>query len=191
MAVDKFLMALPTIILIAATVEGLVEPFFKKMTTVLIFNLLGNALVGINYFVPYLVGLKEEVTGISGAITCGIAILCLCVNYCFTSRNKKIPLWVIAIHAVVFLGANLVTFANWYDIFAMVAALLFVLSIAQDSTKYYRLLYISNSLVWIIYDVLAGAWENLATHSVLFVAIFISILIRDGKKAKKEKEQAL
>ena len=98
---EKFLLALPMIISIAATVEGLIEPFFKKMTTVLIFCLLGNALVCVNYFVPYLVGAKDELSGISGAITCGIAMLCLCINYGFTSRGKKIPKWVI--HLGIFL----------------------------------------------------------------------------------------
>ena len=145
----------------------------------------------INYFVPYLVGAKDELSGISGAVTCGIAIVCLCINYAFTSRGKKIPKWVVAIHAVLFLAANLLTVAHWYDVFALGAALMFVLSIAQETTKFYRLLYFGNSLLWIIYDVLAGAWENLLTHSILFLALLISIMIRDVKKPKEEKEQAL
>ena len=162
------------IISLGATVEGLVEPFFKKMRTVLLFNLLGNALVGVNYLLT---------KSYSGAIICGVAILGLCINYYFTSRDKKIPLGAIIFHAVAFLAANLITFTYWYDVFAMIASLLFVLSIAQDSTKYYRLLYISNSLVWIGYDIFAKSWGNLFTHSVLFVAIFISIIVRDGKKS--------
>ena len=166
-----------TIISVAATVEGLIEPFFKKMKTVLLFNLLGNALVGVNYL------LTESY---SGGMICGVAILGLCVNYYFTSREKKIPKWVIVLHAAAFLSANLIAFAYWYDVFALIASLLFVLSIAQDSTKYYRLLYISNSLVWIAYDIFAKSWGNLFTHSVLLVAIFISIMIRDRKKASSK-----
>ena len=126
------------VISIAATIEGLVEPFFKKMRTVLLFNLLGNALVGVNYLLT---------KSYSGAIICGVAILGLCINYYFTSRDKKIPVGAIIFHALAFLAANLITFTYWYDIWAMIASLLFVLSIAQNSTKYYRLLYISNSLV--------------------------------------------
>ena len=81
------------------------------------------------------------------------------------------------------------TFAHWYDVFALGAALMFVLSIAQDTTKHYRVLYSINSLLWIIYDILAGAWENLATHSILFLALIISIVIRDVKKTKKRKSK--
>lgn len=165
------------IISVLATIEGLVEPFFKKMKTVLLFNLLGNALVGINYL------LSESY---SGAIICGVAILGLCINYLFTSREKKIPKWVIGIHAVLFLAANLITFAHIYDILALIASLLFVLSIAQESTKYYRLLYISNSLVWIAYDFFAKSYGNLATHSVLFVAILISIILRDIRTKRND-----
>jgi len=188
---EKLLLFLPVAVTVATTVEGLVEPFFKRMTTVLIFNLLGNALVGLNYFIPYWVRAAEQVEGVSGAITCGVAVLCLTVNYLFTSREKKVPMWMILIQTVVFLAANLLTFSHTYDILALIAAMLFVLSIAQDTTKYYRLLYISNSLVWIGYDIFAKAWPNLVTHSILCIAIFISILVRDGKKTKKEEEQAL
>ena len=174
----KMIPIISAIISIAATVEGLVEPFFKKMKTVLLFNLLGNALVGVNYLLT---------ASYSGAIICGVAILGLCINYYFTSQDKKIPVGAIIFHAVAFLAANLVTFTYWYDVLALAASLLFVLSIAQESTKYYRLLYISNSLVWIGYDVFAKSWGNLFTHSVLFIAIFISIIVRDGKKAETTK----
>lgn len=166
------------IISVAATIEGLVEPFFKKMKTVLLFNLLGNALVGVNYLLT---------KSYSGAMICGVAILGLCVNYVFTSQEKKIPKWVIAIHAAAFLSTNLITFTYWYDTLALIASLLFVLSIAQESTKYYRLLYISNSLVWIGYDIFAKSWGNLFTHSVLAVAIYISIIVRDKKQADMNK----
>ena len=153
-----------------STVLGLFEPFSKKMKTVLTINFLGNVLVGTSYLL---------ISRYSGAVVCGTAAIQLLINYSFTARGRKIPIALIFLHAAVFLAINLMTFAEWYDVFALAAALLFVISVAQGSTKYYRLLYISNSLLWIVYDALAGAYGNLATHVILFLATSAAIFFRD------------
>ena len=162
---------------VAATTLGLIEPFSKKMKTVLIYKFLVNSLVGINYLLT---------KSYSGALICAVAILCLGINYVFTSKEREIPLRVVILHSVMFLVANLVTFAHIYDVLALVASLLFVLCIAQKSTKHYRLLYIGNSLIWIPYDILSQSYGNLFTHVVLALAILISIIIRDRMKSKTE-----
>lgn len=161
-----------------ATVLGLIEPFGKKMKTILTFNFLGNFLVASSYL---LISQK------SGALICFTACIQVLINYGFDVKGKKLPMWLIITHAVVFLAVNVLTFSSWYDIFALIAALLFVLSVAQSSAKYYRVLYVSNSLVWIGYDFLAGAYGNLVTHIVLFIATGIAIILRD-KKGKKYAE---
>ena len=83
-----------------------------------------------------------------------------------------------------FLLVNLFTFKEWYDVLALIAAMLFVLSVAQNNAKYYRVLYFANSTVWIFYDFLAKAYGNLLTHVVLFFATLLAIFIRDRKKIK-------
>ena len=158
---------------LVATILGLCEPFWKKMRTILIFNFLGNLLVGISYC---LIGSK------SGALICFVACTQVFINYFFDARGKKIPRAVIALHAVVFFAVNVVTFSVWYDVLALLAAMLYVLSIAQGDSKYYRMFYVSNSAVWIAYDLLAGAYGNLITHVVLFVATGLAIMIRDGTR---------
>lgn len=163
-----------------ATVLGLIEPFNKKMKTVLIFNLLGNILVGVSYFLD---------AGYSGGFICAVAVVELIINYTFTSRDKKIPVWIIVLNACLFIAVNLITFKYWYDLLALLASLLFVLSIVQASAKFYRVLYILNSLVWIAYDVLAKVYGNLFTHGVLFIAILIAIIVRDVKKEKDNTEK--
>ncbi|MBR3934567.1 MAG: YgjV family protein [Clostridia bacterium] len=160
---------------VIATVLGLCEPFGKKMKTILTLNFLGNLLVGANYHLK---------SGISGAAICYVACFQVLINYIFDSKGKKVPMWLIIIHAVVFVTLNILTFRVWYDILALIAAMLFVLSVAQNSSKHYRLLYFTNSAVWIFYDILSGVYENLATHAVLTVATFVAIILRD-KKIKK------
>ena len=156
-----------------ATVLGLCEPFGKKMKTILTLNFLGNLLVGASYHLT---------SGISGATICYVACFQVLINYIFDAKGKKVPIWLICVHAVVFVTLNVLTFAVWYDILALVAAMLFVFSVAQSSSKHYRLLYFTNSAMWIFYDILAGAYGNLTTHTVLAIATFGAIILRDKKR---------
>lgn len=158
-----------------ATVLGLCEPFGKKMKTILIFNFSGNLLVGISYL---------AVVKYSGAAICLAACVQVLINYCFDVKHKKIPGWLIAVYMVVFAAVNIFSFTAWYDCFSFVAAMLFVLSVAQSSAKYYRLLYVTNSMTWIVYDFFAGAYGNLFTHIALFVGTALAIFIRDLKQKK-------
>jgi len=153
-----------------ATILGLIEPFGKKMKTILAFNFTGNLLVGLSYL---LIG------GMSGAAICFVACVQVVINYIFDMKGKKVPVWLIAVYAIAFLSVNLLTFACWYDAFALIAAVLFVVSVAQSDAKYYRVLYFLNSTVWILYDFLAAAYGNLLTHIVLFIATLVSIVIRN------------
>lgn len=158
-----------------ATVLSLLEPYNKKMKTVLVFSFIGNVLVGISYI---LVG------GISGSAICFTAAVQLLINYSFTVRERKIPAAVITVHAAAFLAVNLITFKAWYDVFALIASMLFVLSVAQSNAKYYRAIYIPNCLVWIVYDFMAKAYGNLLTHIDLTIALAGAVFIRDGRRQK-------
>ena len=106
------------------------------------------------------------------------------INYSFDARNKKLPLWLVVLHAAVFLALNLFTFSAWYDIFAFVAAMLFVLCVAQSNAKHYRILGVLNSFVWIAYDIFAKAYGNLFVHIILLASNWVAILLRDKKKTK-------
>ena len=156
-----------------ATVLGLIEPFNKKMKTILIFNFIGNLLVGVSYLLN---------KSFSGAAICAVACTQVFINYNFDAKQKKVPLWLIIIYGVAFLGVNLLAFAHWYDILSLLAAMVFVISVAQSDAKYYRILYMTNSFLWIGYDLLAKAYGPLSTHIILFIATTVSIIIRDKKR---------
>ena len=156
-----------------STILGLCEPFGKSMKTILMYYFFGNLLVGISYLLIF---------GYSGAAICFVACIQGVVNYIFYMKGKKIPAILVAVYAMAFVFINLLTFKVWYDSFSLIAAMLSVLSVAQSDPKYYRGLYVSNSLVWIVYDFLAGAFGNLATHIILFLTTFLAIIIRDKNR---------
>lgn len=163
----------PYIISAVTIVLGLCEPFGKTMRTILVFNFAGNFLAGVNYFLS---------RSISGAGICAVACVQVIINYLFNSKNKKVPTWLILVYALAFLLVNLGTFSVWYDIFSLLAPMLFVLSVAQSRAKYYRILYASNSTLWIFYDIFAKSYGNLLTHVILFLATSAAMFVRDRKK---------
>jgi len=152
-----------------ATFLGFCEPFGKRMRTILAFNFIGNVLVGLSYLLTASYG---------GAAICLVAGVQVVVNYIFNSRNLKIPSWLILVYTIVFTGVNLIAFTVWYDIFPLIAAIIFVFSMVQTKTKYYRILYALNSISWIFYDFIACSYGNLATHVILFAATSIAMIVR-------------
>lgn len=158
-----------------ATFLGFCEPFGKRMRTILAFNFIGNVLVGISYLLTESYG---------GAAICLVACVQVVVNYIFNSRNLAIPAWLIFVYAIVFSGVNLIAFSAWYDIFPLIAAIIFVFSMVQSETKYYRILYALNSIMWIFYDFIAHSYGNLATHIILFSATSIAMIVH-GRNSEK------
>ena len=156
-----------------ATVLGLCEPFGKKMRTVLIFNFLGNFLVALSYL---------AIRTYNGFFICCAACIQVLINYLFEKNNKKLPASLSAFYISSFTAINMLSFSHWYDLFALAASIIFVMSVAQTNTKFYRLYYVSNSMLWIIYDLCAGAYGNLSTHIILSLSIFTAIIVRDKKK---------
>ena len=157
-----------------ATVLGLCEPFGKKMRTVLIFNFLGNFLVALSYL---------AIRTYNGFFICCAACIQVLINYLFKMNNKKLPAWLVVFYIISFAAINMLNFSHWYDLLALAASIIFVMSVAQTNTKFYRLNYASNSMLWIIYDLCAGAFGNLSTHIILSVSIFAAIVVRDKKKS--------
>lgn len=160
------------ILSLIATVLGIIEPFNKKMNVILLFSLFGNFIVATSYFL---------VKAISGGVICSVACIILIINYFFAVKEKKVPVWLLGIYILSFTVVNLLVFGHWYDVLALLASIMFVLSISQTNTLFYRIFFMSNSLLWIVYDIVAGAYGNLATHIILFVATIISTVIRNRK----------
>jgi len=162
---------------LAATALGFFEPFNKKMSVILVFSFVANLLVGISYI---LVG------GTSGALICVIAGIQLLINFIFNVKGKKVPVWLIIIYSLAYSTVNILTFAKWYDIFSLGAALSLVFSMAQSNPKHYRVLLILNMGSWLAYDVLAHAYGNMLMHLSSIITILIAIYVNDIRKKKQE-----
>ena len=145
----------------------------KNMTLILLLVFLANAFVATSYFL----------TGANGgAAICCVGAVQTIINFFFERKNKKLPVWLIVVYAAMFIGANLLVFANLFDIIALVAALMFVMGISSKSGKQYRLWSLVNVLLWITYDLLTLSFGPLTTHGTQLATILFGMFVHDRKK---------
>ena len=104
----------------------------------------------------------------------------------FTLKEKEVPKSFLAIYLIVFYVVNIFSFTQWYDVLVFGTTTCYVLSISQKSTKIYRILYCANAALWILYDLLAHSYSNLATHIALVIFTLVSMWINDRKEKKDE-----
>ena len=156
-------------ILSASLVKG------KNMKLILFLVFVANASVATGYLIGG--------SGINGAVTCYIGAAQTIINYFFECKDKPIPKWLIAIYALAFIGVNLFFGGfNMICYLAIVASLIFVLCIGQKNGAKYRFWTIVNVLLWILYDVISGAYQGLVTHLPQFIVTVAGMLMHDVKK---------
>lgn len=171
------------ILMAVTTILGIIEPFNKSMVGILIFNFAGNFLVAINYLI---VGGSDAAVGTA---ICLVACVQVFINAYFAKKEKKVPVWLLVVYLVVFLAVNVLNYNAWFDLLALTAAVCYVFSISQQKPKVYRILYCANSALWILYDFMAGVYQNLATHIALTVFTLVSMYIYDKKEEKQQSDR--
>ena len=145
----------------------------KNIKKLLALQVLANGLLMLNY--ALLDNWSGAVVGILGAVQTVIIFL-------FRSKGKNIPLYITILFMASFIVSAFFTYQKPQDILPTIAALVFVLITIQEKTSVCRKYAILNNIIWIIYDILAGAWTTLITHASLLISAIIGIIRLDTKK---------
>ena len=145
----------------------------KNMKLILLLVICSNVFGGASYAVTGALG---------GAATCAVGALQTGINFLFERKEKPIPKWLITAYALSFAAVNLLVFSRYIDMIALLAALVFVISISVKNGKKYRLWSLINTLLWIIYDLATLSFGPLSTHCILLSTIVFGMLVHDRKK---------
>ncbi len=165
-------LVLSTLGLVVLIVASLIKGETIKKTLLLVF--LGNVLVATSY-------LFTDV-GINGAVSSYLGSIMAIVNFCFTAKQKPIPMWLMGIYALSFIGVNLAVLESPIGILALAAALCFVGCVSSKTGTGYRIWQTANNLLWILYDILSQSYGPLVTHTVLCLFTMAGILLNDLKQ---------
>lgn len=155
----------------------------KNMKKILVFVFGGNLFVAISYLL--------DGSGINGAASCILGCIVTLINYVFQSKNKPIPKWLAAIYGLAFITVNLIVSkgVSGLGLLAIVACLMFVMCINQKNGAKYRIWTIINMSLWVIYDIIAGAYSVLPSHIPQLIFPIVGVFVHDIKKKKKNSEE--
>ena len=121
----------------------------------------------------------------NGAASCFVGGAQAIINYFFDRKNKKLPVWLITIYALAFIGVNLMVFNHVFDLIAMLASLTFVMCVGQKNGRKYRIWTFINTALWMTYDVLKASYGPLLTHGILLCTVIFGIIVHDIKKKEE------
>lgn len=151
----------------------------KSMKGVLITQITANILASSTYF---LLG------GFSGAGISLIAIVQLIVMFLYDRKDKKPHIIVISIFVVAYVTYSVLNLKEFIDVFPLMAAILFCLSVAQKKPSMYRWLVLLNPICWLIYDIYMVAYINIIMRIGIFISALVAKIRLDGLFKNKNKE---
>lgn len=165
---------------ILVSVSVLVSTQLRDIKAILVSQIVCNLLGGLSYIF---------VDGFSGSAVYFAAVLQSIVYFVLRVKDVKPPKWLALVFLAVFLGCSISTYKAPQDIFAMVAAVICTVSLAQEKPSVYRLLMFSNGLLWGVYDVIVGAYAMIISHAFTSASAAVGIVRLDIKrKNDKQKE---
>ena len=176
-------MSVTSIVLVCvASGFTLVTSFMKDMRKILLCIVVASVTTAINYL------LSNNAGGIGGFATYIIATAVAVTSGIFAIKKKTVPMFVIIIYCLAYIITNIFTWAAWYTILAIFAAITGVICNTRDNGMSYRIWILANSILWCCYDVFAHTYAPLVQH-LLFTVIFMAGLGIDIYKNLKAKER--
>lgn len=148
----------------------------KKMSTALIFQVVGNILVTLSF---WLLGT------ISASIVCIIATIQTLVLYILGKKNIEPKSWFLPMFIVAYLAAVIFTYKSPIDLLSVVTALSFCIGVSQKEPSKYRKIMTLNSCAWIVLSFLTRAYTNILTYTVILISIIVGMIKYDFKKESK------
>lgn len=154
-----------------STIAALTSMQLRDMRLVMVFQIVCNGTGAVSYILS------------GGSSGCGIyliAILQSLVYFIFRSRAKEAPNFLTVAFALGYLICSAFTYKVPLDIVPAVAALVCAFGVAQKNPSRYRLLFLANGIVWLIYDlILPAAITMTLSHMVTIVSALIGIIRLD------------
>ena len=139
----------------------------KTLITLLIFvNVLNSA-------VYFLLG------SVTGAIMSIIGIIKLVVFQIYDYKKVNCPVWVMLIFMLA-IGVNAVfTYSGWYDIFAIVEAIVVTYGAWQKNMTITRLGYFASGVLLVVFNLCVSAYTNALSESIGLIFSIIGIVRLD------------
>ena len=142
---------------------------FKRMTYIIISQLLANGLLGLQYVL-------EDRINTSGIVMIGIVLTV--VSFIFDYKKKDFPIWLTAVFCVAITVVSVLSYQSPFDILTLAAAWFFAVAMVQKNSAVCRLLSTCNVVLWLVYDI-ALAPSAILTHAIILTFTVVAIFRQD------------
>lgn len=141
--------------------------FFKQKKQFLICNITYNTILTIQYLVQ---GYFTELYIVL------IDVIRTLIFFGFDIKNKKPNIYIIILFEIVYLSIGILTFENWFSIFAILCSLLSTFAQWQSNMLVLRISYIICSTLIIINFIFTGLYTTIIAEAIAMGSAIISIL---------------
>lgn len=159
----------------------LVVQHFKKMHHILAMEFLMNGMAAVQYF------LLDGMSGAWVSLIASVKILCVLICTKISSRNSKfVSNLLYGVFTAINVTVGILNIHAWYDVFPVLGCLVGAAAMLQSKAGNYRVLRITNAVVWIVYCVCAQAYSMILMQILCIVSGVSAILRLDVKKKEKD-----
>ncbi len=157
----------------------LVVQQFKKMTRILVVECLMNGLAALQYF------LLDGMSGAWVSLIASVKILCMLICAKIDSRNsKRISNVLFGVFTAINVTVGVLNIHAWFDAFPVIGCLVGAAAVLQSKAGNYRILRVTNAVVWIVYCVCAQAYTMILMQILCIISAVTAIIRLDIKKKK-------
>ncbi len=160
-------------------IASLIASQCKKLTTILPWNATSNLLLAMTYWFA---------GGSSGAWICYAAVVQTIIAYCYARKEKEVPRWQTFAFLALYIVIAALTYTRKVDLIPAVASLTYALAVVQTKPFGCRIFHSVNSALWIVYDIVVGAYTMVLTHGVILISLLIAIVRYDIIKQPEKVE---
>lgn len=112
---------------------------------------------------------------ISASLISFFAALETFINFLFDSKDKKVPIYIIAFYVVVNLILGFYAYNGILDILPIVCSLLFCVIICTKKEKNIKKLTFLNQIFWLIYDIKVKAYMFCMSNILTLISVIVSL----------------
>lgn len=167
---------------ILVLIGAIFVPHLKKMYMILIGELLLNAMTMLQFIL--LDAFSGAILNLLGCIHA--ATITLCDKY-VKNQSKLLKNVMFSVFLVLYIVASVAAFEYWYDVFPVVAAILFAFTLISSSTNRYNFLNVIKAIMWIVYSFPSRAYTMIPTQ-ILLIASSTAAIVRSLKAKAKDVE---
>ena len=160
-----------------ALIISIVIAQFKDIKLILIGEIAGNLSIALSF---------GFLGGLSGAWVCIVAAAQTIIIYWANEHqlDQKRRNVLTTVFGVIYVAGTVFVYSGWSDVVSCVCAMLYIMAIVQKDAAKYRWYMITNSFLWIIYDLQTAAYVNIITHGMVLVSLTVAKLRLDLKVEK-------